>query len=296
MKLALTSALATLIVSALAATSAFAGSDPNPLPGDTLLGKVDGLAYVLDEEETVNPAFTDALAACPNAGGAWRLTGGGARSSSPIPDLVSSRPLDLATSLGDADGARDDYWEVGTGESVIGAELKGFAICSKMNGLRYSSEEFLDGPVSARSSTGTCPAGRIVTGGGGFVATTSSFLGSMYPAGGTWTTAGFDNIGGAGTMTVDYVCGRPRGIKVVKATGPVPASGTLTLKAKCRGGRHVIGGGIRYRGSAAFGHTSSSFPIDLGDADAIPDDAWRATLTNFGPANVGAITYAICKR
>ena len=78
-----------------------------------MLGTKGGITYVSDTEHVTNPAYTEALAACPNAGGKSRITGGGIRIAG-IPGTVSissSRPLDLASAFGDDDLINDDYWE-----------------------------------------------------------------------------------------------------------------------------------------------------------------------------------------
>lgn len=84
-------------------------------------------------------------------------------------------------------------------------------------------------------------------------------------------------------------------IRYVSKAGTLPASpGPLTLTARCRSDMHVTGGGaIASNGGDPGGaYVSSSYPIDGPDADARPDDGWRATF--YGSTQPGTRVIAIC--
>ena len=267
----------------MTAGQAFAGSAPDPRPGDKVLGTKGGITYVFDTEHVTNPAFTEALAACPNAGGRSRITGGGIRiAGDPTTSaLTSSRPLDLDTVFGDDDVDPDDYWE-GSGDADLGTPVTGYAICAKLEGLRYERLTFPSQPSAERLGTGSRSDGRKVTGGGGFIATTGSSVTSMYPsAKDKWSVAAYDTAGGLGGTTADFVCLRSRHLKTAVRNRSIPPGSADFAKAKCsRKGSHVTGGGALVSGGPSANLLSSSYPIDGRDRDKVPDDGWTATAYN----------------
>ena len=51
--------------------------------------------------------------------------------------------------------------------------------------------------------------------------------------------------------------------------------------ARCRNGESVVGGAAYNQGVYADeAYVTSSGPVDLGDADKLPDDGWRAEVNN----------------
>ena len=60
-----------------AAPLAGAGAFVDPRPGDTLLGKDGGVAYVSDPEFAAAASYVEASTACPDPSSKWRLSGGG---------------------------------------------------------------------------------------------------------------------------------------------------------------------------------------------------------------------------
>ena len=289
-------ALAIVAAIALAiAAQAFAGSAPDPRPGDKVLGTKGGITYVSDTEHVTNPAFTEALAACPNAGGRSRIIGGGIRIAG-IPGNVSisaSRPLDLADVFGDDDLIIDDYWEA-SGDAPVDTPITGYAICAKFKGLKYHSVTLPNGG-DERLGTGSCGGGRSVTGGGGFIATTGSRVTSMYPsATDKWSVAALDTNGGAGVTTLDFVCLKSKHLKTVVAKRKIPANSAGFKTAKCPAKAHVTGGGALMNGGPIPSLLDSSYPIDGGDKDKVPDDGWTALGNNEQLSSQKLSVFAIC--
>ncbi len=290
---------ATAVVAAVAlafAGQALAGSAPDPRPGDKVLGTKGGITYVSDTEHVTNPAFADALAACPNAGGRSRILGGGIRIAGLSPDVTikASRPLDLADFFGDPDTVNDDYWET-SAAAPVGTPLTSYAICAKFKGLKYKTIAFPDQPTGVRLSTGSCSAGRKVTGGGGFIATTGSRITSMYPsAADKWSVGAFDAIGGLGGTTLDFVCMKSRHLKTVTAKRTLPAGGASFKSAVCPAKSHVVGGGALLDGGPLTSALNSSYPADTDDRGKTPDDGWTAIGFNDGAAPEKLKVFAIC--
>src|SRR5215210_1313982 len=104
-----------------ASAAANAGMAPDPRPGDTLLGKSDGISYVTDADFAAMATFTETGAACPNDPGKWRIAGGGFEvtgGADATQVVASSIPADLLDVYGDNDLKMDDYWRVSAGVSV----------------------------------------------------------------------------------------------------------------------------------------------------------------------------------
>jgi hypothetical protein len=68
---------------------------------------------------------------------------------------------------------------------------------------------------------------------------------------------------------------------------------TKSLRSKCPGGTHVLGGGSISNASTGEVFQSGSYPYDGGDRNAKPDDGWTARLSSFD-RTVEASIHAIC--
>ena len=66
--------------------------------------------------------------------------------------------------------------------------------------------------------------------------------------------------------------------------------------ARCPRRTHVYGGGTSAAQSFGRGVVNSSYPVDLGDRDRIPDDGWAVHYDNYMPRADSAIITAICGR
>lgn len=292
------SALGAAICSYLAlAGVAVAGMAPDPRPGDTLLGKEGGFAYVSDPETVSNPDFTAARAACPDAGGEWRITGGGLVIRGPMPEstftVTSSRPLDLLDLYGDDDDDNDDYWE-GSVDAPVASTLETFAICAKSQRIKHIRLDVPDSPTADRKVALSCSERRVV-GGGGFIATSNSFISSLYPAGlKRWKLSLFDFQGGIGGMESWVVCARGIDTTIRTDQVNVPPGEARTAFARCHSDEHVTGGGAKAAGAADATNLYASYPVDTGDNDDATDDAWRAGSYNRSAAPRKLKAYAIC--
>jgi hypothetical protein len=279
------------------ASQAQAGSAPDPRPGDKLLGKQGGIAYVSDSETIASTVFsTQALTACPNAGGAWQITGGGLALKGQPADLsiAVTRPADLASFFEVQDDLLpDDYWEA-TGRGPVGTKETSYAICAKQPKLSYVTATTPNSATSQRTATDSCPGQSTPTGGGGFIATTGSYISSMYPTGQNWSVSLFDQIGGAGGMSTNFVCLKSKHLSTVVAKGKFASGAADSETAKCPKGSHVTGGGAKLNRAPGEGVLNSSYPADLGDKDKVPDDGWTAIGQNNSGQSMRLAAYAIC--
>lgn len=285
------------IVGICLAAPAQAGMAPDPRPGDTLLGKEGGLAYVSDPETVTNPEFTAALAACPSAGGRWRITGGGFQIAGLMPEsmftLSASRPLDLLDAYGDDDDDFDDYWQ-SSADAPAGSTLESFAICARSDRLKHKRLDVPDSSSSDRMATLECSRGKVV-GGGGFIATSNSFITSLYPGGDDrWKVRLHDVLGGIGGMEAWAVCWRGQDVTVRSERVDVPAGDALSAFARCRAGEHVTGGGAKAAGAADATNLYASYPVDLGDSDSAPDDGWQGSIYNRSASAKKLKAFAVC--
>ena len=274
-----------------------AGMAPDPRPGDTLLGKEGGLAYVSDAEGVTNPEYTEALAACPQTPGPWRIAGGGFQISGSEPEsgftLSASRPLDLLDAYGDNDDDNDDYWQA-SGDAPLTSTFESFAVCAKSNRLKQKRLDVPDSPSSDRSVTFRCSRGRI-SGGGGFIATSDSFISSIFPADGKrWKVRLFDTVGGNGGMEAWVICARGFDLDIRRDSSRVPAGESRASFVRCPSGSHVIGGGAKSTGAADAMNLYASYPLDLTDPGVAPDDAWQANAYNRSATAKKIKAYVIC--
>ena len=280
--------------SLLLASQAFAGSQPDPRPGDKQLGTKGGIAYVSDTVTSTNPAYTESDATCPKLNKGWRIAGGGVKVGDKAGSLSASRPLDIYLAFGDDDLDPDEFWEA-SGDLALGKKLTSFAICMKEPKLEYVRVDTPDGDSAQRSAVDSCPGRTRPTGGGGFIATTNSYITSLFPKGKSkWSVGLHDEIGGIGGMTSDFVCLKAKPKRAAKQT-TVPAAKTKAVKATCPADSHVTGGGTRFRGDPEGAKLLASYPVDGKDADHVPDDGWKAQGHNdtAGPLQLKA--YAICR-
>jgi hypothetical protein len=74
------------------------------------------------------------------------------------------------------------------------------------------------------------------------------------------------------------------------------APGSGTAVARCGANRSVAGGGVFVSGSVLEAPLVRSAPIDLGDADDVPDDGWSAKALNESGLGKTVVAHAICGR
>jgi len=280
---------------------AFAGEEPDPNVGDTVVGTVGGVRYA--KESAPFAAVGGYAAATAGCGGAsWHIVGGGGSTNGlPADTWQESQSFRDFT---DADLRPDDGFEAsGFGQS--GSRITAWSMCLKDTPTRYVVTRVPDQASGRRSGSAACgPAKWHVTSGGVFIATTDSWIGSGRPTDGgdadtrpddAWQGTAYDTIGGAGGFAVYAVC--VRGLPLSHVTGAaadVAAGGSRSRTATCPAGTHVVGGGVRTTGPVEDARLVSSGPFDGPDADAIPDDGWKVTVHDVS-ANAHRVTaYAVC--
>ncbi len=302
LRLAFRLLLVVLPASLALATPATAGGPTDPVGGETALGSVAGLKY-LSETLAVGSSghygtpYDAAWMACGPHTSTWHTTAGGSKIAGNQADnhISTHRAMDLDSPFEVPDDfVTDDWWE-SVVWSVPGRSLTGHAICTKA-AVKYRSVITPDASGPARSGSANCPSGWTLIGGGGFIATSGSWINSSYPAkNNTWKVRINDVIGGIGGMSTSVQCRRAGDVAKVSRTGSTMTSGhASTVTALCAPGRHVIGGGAKLSGPIAEAHLAASFPIDGSDADTIPDDGWRVIGYNDSGAGKTVTAYALC--
>ncbi len=280
-----------------AAWPASAGMAPDPRPGDTVLGKSDGLTYVSDPDFAEMATSVEVGAACPDIPGKWRVAGGGfdvAGGADSSQTLSSSSPGDLLDVYGDNDLLLDDFWRV-AGSVSVGTTVTSYAICAKWSAIKQKRIEVPDSDSGERSHIAKCGRGEI-SGGGGAIATSNSYMSSMFPKkNDRWKLSAFDTTGGIGGMRNYVVCVRRQDIVIKKRKDDVAGGVSSPLiVAECPGNRSVVGGGAKSSGAPGTLNLRASRPYDDGDADAIPQNGWAVRAYNTDPGVQELKSYALC--
>jgi len=125
---------------------------------------------------------------------------------------------------------------------------------------------------------------------------------SLYPAG-TFPPPGpdaytqvFDNRSANGSLSRGdgAVCGDVNGRSYVSDAKRTAKRARTTVKARCPGSKHVLGGGGLASGPFLSQRTVAGAPFDSGDAGRKPDDGWRFTVDNLSNRKRKATAHAIC--
>lgn len=281
-----------------AAAVANGGMAPDPRPGDTLLGKSDGIAYVSDPDFAAGAMSLEGGAACPNAPGRWRVTGGGFElvgGTDATLRVGSSSPSDLLDFYGDDDLLLDDFWRIGAVVSA-GTTLTTYATCAKWDSIKQKRVEVPDSSSGERKHLAKCRRGEI-SGGGGAIGSSNSYVSSMFPKSLTrWSFRAFDGVDGVGGMNNSIVCVRDRDLTLEQtAVATAPANGSSgTVTTGCPANRSVVGGGIKSGGVPGALSIRVSKPADNGDADEIPQNGWSVRALNTTAEEQDVWAYAIC--
>jgi hypothetical protein len=292
-------ALTTLLA---VAAPAVAGGPVDPVGGETQLGTRSGLLYVSESLAVgssghFTPPYDAAYVSCGGHASVWQPTGGGLSVSGAAADnfVASMRPMDLDDAFESPPNSRPDDWWESTVRSVVGRTLTGFTVCTKSR-TRYVRVAVPSSTSAERTASAACPTGWRVIGGGGFIATTDSFVNGSWPTSGTaWKVRVHDVVGGAGGMEVYAICRKKPDVKQVhRSVTGLAAGGSAVATTHCPGDRHVIGGGGRLSGSLGEAHLAGSFPIDGADSDSTPDDGWRVVGANDTGADKSLTVYALC--
>jgi len=83
-------------------------------------------------------------------------------------------------------------------------------------------------------------------------------------------------------------------LSYVTASIPAPAGSNHQIQPSCPGTKRITGGGGAFTSSTEDLNVSSLFPVDLGDPDNDPDDAYTARFANESGSARGARATAIC--
>jgi hypothetical protein len=303
MRIGLRSALTLTMTGALLLSgAAWAGGPVDPNGGEVVLGHGGGLKYISEtlavgSSGHFDPNSEAAWIACGPHSSSWKPTTGGSTvsGSRALNKLTSFRPMDLGAPFENPDDLRPDDWWDSSVESLNGRTLTGFAVCSQKP-IRYVRTETPQGPSSNRIGTSTCPDGKVVVGGGAFIATTGSYINASYPAADNlWRARIFDtNPTGLGGMETYAICrGKAVATRTQLTTG-IAADSAAQATAWCPSDRHVMGGGGRLFGPIDEAHLAASVPVDGPDAGAAPDDGWRAVGYNASGADKSLRAYALC--
>jgi hypothetical protein len=276
-----------------------AGGATDPRPGDALLGKDGGVAYVSDPEFAAAASSVQAATACPNLPSSkWRIVGGGFSlvGGADSGQLVAgSHPADLDDEeFGDDDLALDDWWRVSADVS-IGTTVTSYAICTKWDKLKYKNKAVPNSPSGERSHVVKCGRGKV-SGGGGSISTSNSYVSSMFPRKGKrWKFSAYDTTGGIGGMNNYVICARGRDFQIVKDEVSVPAGGSsVLLAAECFPGQSVVGGGAKSSGAPGTLSLRASQPYDTSDPDSIPSNGWAVRAFSTDPGAQTLKVFAIC--
>jgi len=275
------------------------GMAPDPRPGDTFLGKSDGISYVSDPDFAAMAMSLEGGAACPDAPGKWRVTGGGFELSGgadATQRIVSSAPSDLLDLYGDDDSVRDDFWRIGAVVSV-GTTLTTYVTCAKWDSIKQKGIEVPGSSSGERKHVAKCGRGEI-SGGGGSIGSSNSYVSSMFPKSLTrWSFKAFDGVGGIGGMNNYIVCVRNRDFEREKRAFTAPANASSDIiTATCPANRSVVGGGVKSGGAPGDLSLRTSKPADDGDVDDIPQNGWSVRAYNTTSDEQAITAFAICSK
>lgn len=264
------------------------------------------IAYVKGGRSTVGGEL-DATAKCAAKGPRWHLIGGGGgvRNSNAYGrrHLPSSEPIYDPPEVKDA-------WLASTQGYAHKSTV--YAICRKGKGAHLGFGGGTIEPGESETDKVACIAGERIIG-GGFSAQRGqdSQVSVAAPADGpdadakvndAWRIRAYDVVDPfSDTVELDVVslCLRKtNNLKVTRRsqTANIASHGNRTFRIRCRKKEHVINGGFRISGAAGDGRVGVSSPVDGGDGDKAPDDAWRVGVHNFSQSPLGVRGYAFCAR
>lgn len=293
--------LAGLVAFVVGIGAAWGGSEPDPDTNDTVLGTSGGLRYAAEAHafDLGNHGYTRSNAGCgPDD---WHIVGGGALLSGPSVKnrkIEDTRPYDWY----DADSFPEDGWD-SSGYGGSAGTLESFSICKAEPQPDYFHKVVPDSSGPVRFAKQKCePGSGKVIGGGGFIATSESFMSQTYPYDGSdsdsapddgWAIRVLDTVGGIGGMSVDAVC-QSGDVSYASSVDSTGAHSSAIATANCGAGSHVSGGGGRMSGPGGAVHLASSLPIDDSDPNEVPDDGWRAVAYNGSSSGQKLTAYAVC--
>jgi hypothetical protein len=284
----------TALLCALAGTGLFAAGVASSATATTI-GKAGGLKYVRAEAPLgAASSMRTSASAAARCGREWTATAvGGSISGSALASALSQLKPEKHT-------ARAAGWHV----IQPAGTLQVFGVCAKKRTISWDAEvQAFSSAPSSLGVTSDCTKGHVV--GGGVFATApfdAASINTTMPVDGGDGGASPDDgwrasqrlfTGSGASMVVYSECRKGSAPAYRKLSAPLYEDQAVTLTTACEGG-HVIGGGALASGPIADSHIAASLPIDLQDADSVPDDGWRATVANNSSTNQTTTVYAIC--
>lgn len=196
----------------------------------------------------------------------------------------------------------------GNNNSGGAAQMTTFAICAKGTYL-HASKTVAIRPGFTKTAKVSCPAGTVVIGGGVNITDGdhAAEVRASEPADGADADHGIGDawFGAAGNggntkvhMTVQAICDGSSATYKIKTHAPVllTTGHSNSSQVMCPSGTRLVGGGADVSGSSTDNEIHEMFPIDNNDADANPDNGFKASGYNDGdPGTRQLITFAICK-
>lgn len=283
-------------LAAVAATAAFAIL----VASSTAQGALKYVASATKETASGVEGHPNVL--CP---GGWNAIGGGVRAAGGYAshELTATGP---SSKGGDTDDIPDGWYGSTVNLTPLGSGIlkaRAWAICTKKYVHLLTSGTGDIDPGGLRSaSIGNCtsfPLNGHVTSGGAFASGGPSGgvqrISQIYPYPDHAWGVTMLNLGGSPAgMYIEALCARgdfsyPTKLKTI---GPQRQA---RLEVRCPPGTQVTGGGVQGTGDKDELHVSATFPVDLGDADNVPDDAWRVHANHLGTGTKTLTAHAICK-
>lgn len=180
------------------------------------------------------------------------------------------------------------------------------ALFVALGGTGYAANQSQPGNVTAKAAKkkkkgARGPAGPVGPAGPRGLAGLAGPAGPVGPGGPAGPVGPAGAAGAQGTQGAQGAQGAagpagPVSLKYVTTEVANPAGQQTRASAECPAATpNVVGGGVFSSGGYNIQRVNSSNPFDGNDADAIPDDGWRADVDAFSPGGTPTITvYAIC--
>jgi hypothetical protein len=292
--------LSATVPAGIAAALALALTVPLAPAGAEPLGGEDGVRYtrsaVTIPAGTGEPTDARGEATCPKG---WEAVGGGHTiAAGPGRGIATGMKLDHRRWFARA-------WQVDS----VATQLTTYGVCLRTDRVveEDATEWELQEGQHAKTLSGSCPGGRVVSGGVTyFGAEPSDFtLNSSWPVDDGsdadlvpddgWSGRVHYTGHGEESVSVYLVCIVGAHPAYTKHWVDVPPGTTVRTRAFCPPGRPVLGGGVRVNGAAGATHVVSSRPLDSKDPGAVPDDGWLGAVTNTSPDDVRLTVHAVCR-
>jgi hypothetical protein len=176
-----------------------------------------------------------------------------------------------------------------------------------VGGLTYIRDQtpFILPPAASDLEIAQCPDGTQLVGGATEISGqgTDAHLNGLFPTTTDGDAGGFGGFfwaasGDAKVMFADATCATsgPKAAFRPRTGETESAPDAVSVKAKCKRGESVSGGGAFVSPPISEAFVNSSYPIDGRDKGRKPDDGWAARVQNRAGLGKSVTTYAICSR